>query len=128
MSIENIEKFYAMAFKNPSMVEGLKTDGDPERFATLAVELGAANGCIFTTEEVGEWTKVKAVALQKNELDDQQLEAVAGGKGNPATFFEGLGKTLGGVALVSIGCASPGGLGAQLGVDGFKDMIHGAGG
>ncbi len=80
MSIENIEKFYAMAFKNPSMVEGLKTDGDPERFATLAVELGAANGCIFTTEEVGEWTKVKAAALQKNELDDQQLEAVAGGK------------------------------------------------
>ncbi len=79
MSIENIEKFYAMAFKNPSMVEGLKPAGDPG-FATLAVELGAANGCAFTTEEVGEWTKVKIAALQKNELDDQQLEAVAGGK------------------------------------------------
>jgi hypothetical protein len=87
MSIENIQKLYAMAFKNPSLVEGLNAATDQESYAKMAIELGAANGCDFTAEEVAEWQKAKAAALARNELDDLQLEAVAGGKGeNPINW------------------------------------------
>lgn len=75
-----IQKFYVMAWNDPAIVDGLMDITDPQAYAKKAVELGAANGCQFTEDEVAVWAKEKVAALASNELDDQQLEAVAGGK------------------------------------------------
>lgn len=83
MSTENIEKFYALAYQNPALVEGLKAVTDREAYTKLAIELGAANGYDFNAAEVAAWTAEKAATIAAGELDDQQLEAVAGGKGDP---------------------------------------------
>lgn len=91
MSTENIEKFYALAYQNPALVEGLKAVTEVEAYTKLAIELGAANGCDFNAAEVAAWTAAKAAAISAGELDDQQLEAVAGGKGDP---FVAIGSAL----------------------------------
>ena len=83
MSIENIEKLYAMAHTNPALVAGLPTDGDAAAYAAAAVLLGAAHGCAFSEQEAAGWIAAKAAATRNGELDDLQLEAVAGGKAGP---------------------------------------------
>jgi hypothetical protein len=108
MSVENIEKFYAMAFKDQSLIQDLKAATDEANFANIAVGLGAANGCDFTAEEVIEWRKAKILAATNGELDDLQLEAVAGGKisgGGIASIV------LGGLLIVGAGVAEVASLG-----------------
>ncbi len=128
--MSNIEKFYALAFKNPSLAGAIKAAeaAGPENFMTIAIELGKAHGCVFTTQEATDFFKAKSEASAKGELDDLQLEAVAGGKGDPGQFFKGIGEIAGGAGLVVIGVNSPGGFGAALGADGVNNVIHGSGG
>ena len=85
MSVENLEKFYALAFKNPSLAEAIQAAqaAGAENFVIIATELGKANGCSFTAQEAGDWIKAKSAAAAKGELNDVQLEAVAGGKDSP---------------------------------------------
>ena len=82
MSIENIEKLYAMAHANPALVAGLPADGDAA-YAAAAVLLGAAHGCAFSEQEAAGWIAAKAAATRNGELDDLQLETVAGGNAGP---------------------------------------------
>jgi hypothetical protein len=90
MTAQNIDKFYQLAYKNPSLVEPLNHVGlDQEAYAKLAVELGAHSGCEFSVAEANAWLVDKAAALSRNELDDQQLEAVAGGKLPPGALPPG---------------------------------------
>lgn len=123
MSMENIQQFYAKAFKNPHLVDGLKKLSDPDAYAKKAVELGAANGCTFTPQEVGEWIKAKGAAMTNGELDDQELEAVAGGKGNPAQILGGIGEIVGG-SLISWYTTSGGSLGGSGGAAIVVDGAH----
>lgn len=79
MSRENIEAFYAVVQNNPQMQEQLESTKDVTKFKDLAVKLGQENGYAFTTEEVGIFLEQKA-AQGNAELNDRELEAVAGGK------------------------------------------------
>jgi hypothetical protein len=128
MSTENIEKFYALAYSQPALVADLRMDSEPAVFAEQAVRLGAANGFAFSAAEAQAWQQAKAEATRNNELDDLQLEAVAGGKGNPGLFFKGLGKVGIGTVGVLLGGTSPGGIAPKIGVEGCKDMVTGMGG
>lgn len=128
MSVENIDKFYAMAFKDQSLIEGLKAATDEASYAKIAVEIGAANGCEFTAEEVTEWRKVKILAASNGELDDLQLEAVAGGKvsgGGIAAITLGSLAILGAGALMYAtgGAAAP--LAGKLAVTGAGGIMGG---
>lgn len=127
MSTENIEKFYALAHRQPALVAELRLDSEPAVFAEQAVRLGAANGFDFSAAEAQAWQQAKAEATRNNELDDQQLEAVAGGKGDPGTFFKGIGEVGIGVAGVLLGGTNPGGIAPQIGVEGCKDIGKGMG-
>ncbi len=115
MSAENVEKFYAMAFKDQSLIAGLKSATDEASWAKTASELGAANGCAFTPEEAAEWRKAKVLAAANGELDDLQLEAVAGGKISGG----GIGSiVMGSLLIVGAGVAevATGGLGTGVAI------------
>lgn len=63
MSVENIERFYRIALENPEVVRGLQHATSAENFGRMAVQLGAAQGCQFTVEEIGEWVRMKSASI-----------------------------------------------------------------
>lgn len=75
-----MQKFYGMALRDPALMNELIEITDPQSFAKKMVELGMANACSFTEADVIAWYKEMAAALANNELDEQQLDAVAGGR------------------------------------------------
>jgi hypothetical protein len=84
MSSENIEKFYAKAYSEPELGAALNNLLNPQDMVTSIVALGEAHGCSFTTQEAAEFLVAMSARNDKGELDDLQLEAVAGGKRKPA--------------------------------------------
>lgn len=72
MSVANIERFYRMALKDPSIVRDLQNATDAKTFGSTAVELGAAQGCEFTVEEIGEWVRMKS---DSNAMESQAILA-----------------------------------------------------
>ncbi|MEH1840696.1 MAG: Nif11-like leader peptide family natural product precursor [Nostoc sp.] len=80
MSKENLEQFYIFVENNQQLQEQLGQAENPQSFYEKAVQLGQENGYSFTVQEAEDFISQKA--QQGNaELSDQQLEAVAGGKG-----------------------------------------------
>lgn len=78
MSIENVEKFYEEIQKRTELSDQLKNADSLDSFIELAVKLGADNGFTFTPQDVAEVLEQKKTEV---ELSSQDLEAVAGGKG-----------------------------------------------
>lgn len=82
MSQAHIEQFYAIASKDRAlfgkMMEG--TQG-LEDFVANAVTEARTLGYTFSCEEASAWIKKQQDMHDSGELSDQQLEAVAGGKG-----------------------------------------------
>ena len=83
MSQAHIEQFYAIAAKDPALFNKMiaNTD-DPDVFLANAVKEARALGYSFTVEEANAWIKKQKEIGASGELSDQQLEAVAGGKGD----------------------------------------------
>jgi predicted ribosomally synthesized peptide with nif11-like leader len=87
MSIENVNQFYQVVSQDPALQLQFQFATDEEKLVNMAVELGQQHGYSFTSEEV-----IQAIALAHPatettgmvELADEQLEAVAGGKGESA--------------------------------------------
>jgi hypothetical protein len=90
------------------------------------VALGEAHGCSFTTQEASEFLVAMSARNDKGELDDLQLEAVAGGKKKPKplsiqdiTAIASVGAVVVGVGLCATGVGAPLGAGLiEAGVDG----------
>jgi predicted ribosomally synthesized peptide with nif11-like leader len=80
MSVQNIEAFYKQVLKNPALANGLDTATDTASFGRIAAEMGEAAGFKFSAEEAGTWICEKLARQADGELDDEELEAVAGGK------------------------------------------------
>jgi predicted ribosomally synthesized peptide with nif11-like leader len=72
MSKENLEKFMQQVQQNPSLQQKLAEAPDKEQASQLAVELGTQLGLEFNEAEVLD-------SLNDGELEDSELEAVAGG-------------------------------------------------
>jgi predicted ribosomally synthesized peptide with nif11-like leader len=86
LSLQNIEAFYKQALKNPHLLRGLETATDGPSFGRIAVDLGKAAGFEFTPDEAQSWVSEKFTGRADGELVDEELEAVAGGKGSPVSF------------------------------------------
>lgn len=106
MSSENIEKFYAKAYSEPELGAALNNLLNPQDMVTSIVALGEAHGCSFTNQETTEFLAAMSARNDNGELDDLQLEAVAGGKFKPtrppinANSFGGLAGMLAGAPKV----------------------------
>jgi predicted ribosomally synthesized peptide with nif11-like leader len=79
MSTKNLAKFIEQLQQDTSLQQRLAAVPDKEAQSRLAVELGAQLGYEFTTAEVEE-LRSQRTQEEKGELDDNELEAVAGGK------------------------------------------------
>ena len=131
MSTENIEKFYAQAYNEPELGAAINNLLKPQNILESIVELGEAHGCSFTTQEAAEFLVAMSARAEKGELDDLQLEAVAGGKRKPAplsdqdiTLIAGAAMIVGGVALCATGVGA--GPGAVLVGAGAETMVSAA--
>jgi len=84
MSMSDAQRFAKDLASNKDLAEKVKA-----KAAGLAslVELGKANGYSFTTEEIKQVIRAAA----KRDLTDDQLEAVAGGQGDPPSTTQSTG-------------------------------------
>ena len=78
MSLENVEKFTEFLKTNEALTTQIQEADSPEKFTELAVKLGADNDFTFTPQDVASFLTQKKM---ESEFSDQDLEAVAGGKG-----------------------------------------------
>jgi hypothetical protein len=120
MSSSNIEKFYALAYVEPELASTIENMFGSENIVEDIVALGEAHGCSFTTQEASEFLAAMSARNDKGELDDLQLEAVAGGKKKPKTKdilrnVTGGAMMAGGVALMLAGAPDAGGNIVQAG-------------
>ena len=138
MSIEQVNQFYQVVSQDPALQLQFQLATDEESLATMAVEVGQQHGYSFTVEEV-----MQAIALAQPpaettgmvELADEQLEAVAGGKGSfqeavkDATLGAGAGAGIGaavGAPFAGVGAGPGAGVGAGIGaVAGFFSGLFG---
>jgi predicted ribosomally synthesized peptide with nif11-like leader len=119
MSSSNIEKFYALAYAEPELASTIENMFGSENIVEDIVALGEAHGCSFTTQETTEFLAAMSARNDKGELDDLQLEAVAGGKHKPAllssletSVIQDVNKAVAGTlvpAVVAVLSAVPGG-------------------
>ena len=86
MSVENVEKFYTEAVQsNVQLKEQLNGAETPDSFVQQTVQLGQENGYTFTSKDVVAFLSQKKTEASSG-LSDQDLEAVAGGKGGSCPF------------------------------------------
>jgi hypothetical protein len=112
MAKDNIRKFYETVATDEVLKTRLSElfkpyqgqEIDPSKKAALVEELvlpiAAEKGFLFTIEELREYEKEMAQTSMSHELDDSELEAVAGGIGAMAggCYFIGGGIELAGLA------------------------------
>ena len=82
MSQVQLEKFVSRISNNPAELEqAAKGTQDPEEFVRNVLAYAKQNGYDFTEQEGRAWLEQHGRELGGGELNDAQLEAVAGGKG-----------------------------------------------
>ena len=93
MTTAHVEKFAELVGKDPALLAKLGLDkvnadaaaasASAAAFITKAVKAAKALGLEFTEEEANAYMGAERKAAASGELSDTQLEAVAGGKGEP---------------------------------------------
>ncbi|NJK66420.1 MAG: Nif11-like leader peptide family natural product precursor [Microcoleus sp. SU_5_3] len=81
MSVESVNQLYQEVMQESALLQQFQAAPDRESLANLAVEVGQQNGYSFTIDEVKQALAAQSAASEAEELTDEQLEAVAGGKG-----------------------------------------------
>ena len=83
MSQVHLEKFYDIAANDQVLSEKLIGDGNtsPEQFCENAVAEAKELGLEFSVDEAYAWVAAQDEIKASGELNDTQLENVAGGKG-----------------------------------------------
>uniref|UniRef100_B8HQH1 Nif11 domain-containing protein n=1 Tax=Cyanothece sp. (strain PCC 7425 / ATCC 29141) TaxID=395961 RepID=B8HQH1_CYAP4 len=76
---QSLEQFRLKVLQDPSLSEQLKSVSSLDEFATLAVKLGQQLGYNFTIEEVRTAIEQYGSTDNVQELNDEQLEGIAGG-------------------------------------------------
>lgn len=76
---KSLEQFFQLTSQDQEFQEKLEAAQDPERFLRLFVQLGEQKGYSFTLEEVEAALDAAAMALDGEELSEEQLAAMAGG-------------------------------------------------
>ena len=76
MSLENAKRFMAAASKDSALQQKLGAAREPAELLRLAIQAGSDRGLPFTAEEL---QASLGPPPSSGELDDDQLESVAGG-------------------------------------------------
>ena len=82
MSEAHAQKYYELVAKDPALLESLgEGTKSADEFIARAIAAAKQQGLEFTAEEASTYMEAQAAEKGGGELSDQQLEAVAGGKG-----------------------------------------------
>lgn len=81
-----LEQFKQQVLQDPTLSEQFKAASSPDEFVNLAVQLGQQLGYSFTAEDIQTALSEQSAAGQTQELDDSQLEAIAGGSDLDPTY------------------------------------------
>ncbi|MCG8434614.1 MAG: Nif11-like leader peptide family natural product precursor [Gammaproteobacteria bacterium] len=85
MSIKDAQAFKREVYKNPQLIKEygaiLETEGGAENIAEKIAQWGGTHGYDFTAEEALAVRSGILAAAENNELADDELEIVSGGKG-----------------------------------------------
>uniref|UniRef100_B8HQG7 Nif11 domain-containing protein n=1 Tax=Cyanothece sp. (strain PCC 7425 / ATCC 29141) TaxID=395961 RepID=B8HQG7_CYAP4 len=76
---QSLEQFKQQVLQDPTLAEQFKAASSPDEFVNLAVQLGQQLGYSFTAEDIQTALSEQSATGQPQELDDSQLEAIAGG-------------------------------------------------
>jgi predicted ribosomally synthesized peptide with nif11-like leader len=102
MSQENVKAFYEVVKKDQGL-QGKITQmaqTNPKEVEAMVIKLAGEKGYQFTADEVKTFAKELAATMPKNgELSDNELEAVAGGKGSSRKGGEA------GASIITLGMA-----------------------
>ena len=83
MSLESIQEFINVIEQDDDLKnelqQTLSKEATREDWINTAVRLGQARGYEYTTEEVNQFITLQMEEAEDSELEDAQLEAVAGG-------------------------------------------------
>ena len=85
MSIDSVNQFYQEVMQEPALLQQFQAAPDQESLANMAVKVSQQKGYSFTVAEVEQALAAQSAASETGELSDEQLETVAGGKGEPKT-------------------------------------------
>jgi predicted ribosomally synthesized peptide with nif11-like leader len=80
MSLETMMRFIELVRTNDEVQAQLDGVDDPREFVERAVRVAAEHGISFPAGEL--WSGLQQAGIATGELDDAQLEAVAGGVTN----------------------------------------------
>ncbi|MCG8434615.1 MAG: Nif11-like leader peptide family natural product precursor [Gammaproteobacteria bacterium] len=84
MSIENAQAFKREVYKNPQLVREytaiLSTEQDMEIIAEKIAQWGGSHGYDFTAKDALAVRNRVLASVEKDELEDDELELIAGGK------------------------------------------------
>ncbi|HAA33511.1 MAG TPA: Nif11-like leader peptide family natural product precursor [Cyanobacteria bacterium UBA8553] len=80
MPVESVNQFYQEVMQEPALLQQFQAVRDRESLVNLAVEVAQQKGYSFTVDEVKQALTAQSSAGEAQELSDQQLEAVAGGR------------------------------------------------
>lgn len=84
MSLEAVNQFLQKVSEEPQLQEQVAKAMESENHRQAVVELAAKQGYQFTAEEIGqEIQKRQDAAIAAGELNEEELEAVAGGACSP---------------------------------------------
>ena len=77
---ENLTKFYEAVVQDPNLQQQIFTTPDQASLVSTALKLGKEKGYDFTEQEVEDWLTVSTHQSSSDELSDEDLELIAGGK------------------------------------------------
>ncbi|MBE9035707.1 Nif11-like leader peptide family RiPP precursor [aff. Roholtiella sp. LEGE 12411] len=84
MSKQNLEQFYIFVQNNEQLQQQLGSSENKDNFSEMAVRIGQENGYSFTADEVEALINQRRQESE-SELNDAELEAVAGGQASGFT-------------------------------------------
>jgi hypothetical protein len=96
MSQAHAQKYYDIVAKDPALLESLGAGTkSADEFIARAIAAAKQQGLEFSAEEATTYLEAQDADKADGELSDQQLEAVAGGKGGKRKCYGKVVKALG---------------------------------
>ncbi|HAA33512.1 MAG TPA: Nif11-like leader peptide family natural product precursor [Cyanobacteria bacterium UBA8553] len=88
MSVDSVNQFYQEVMQEPALLQQFQAAPDQESLANMAMKVSQQKGYSFTIDEVEQALAAQNTVSEAGELSDEQLETVAGGKGEQKTSVD----------------------------------------
>jgi predicted ribosomally synthesized peptide with nif11-like leader len=88
MSKADVQRLHQEVLQDVALQQRLRDAKDDQSLVALALEIGQQKGYTFTKEEAQQYIKDLNISRSQQELSDEQLEAIAGGRTTSAAYLD----------------------------------------